>query len=91
MNRNYRSEDIGTVLEMRREVLHHLEQIEMHLWTDNLQEASRRAVEMHRTIAKIHDLKMGKQHESAMNQLFQSLNANGIHVQMVNFPHKKTD
>lgn len=91
MNRTYRTEDIVEVMEMRREVLHQLEQVEMNIWTDNLPEASSRMLDMHNTIAKIHDLKMKKTHENAMNQLFKSLNANGIHVQMVNFKRKKTD
>lgn len=91
MDRTYVKEDIAMVLEMRREVLQHLEKVEMYLWTDNLKEASVQTIEMHRIIANLHDLKMKNHHENAVNNLFEILNAKGIHIQMVNFPHKKTE
>lgn len=87
---NYRLQDISTAMESRKAVLHQLEQIEMNLWTDNVDEAIKRTADMHLSLVKLSQMQSVKRVEDKFNQLYQVLNANGINAQIV-YRHKKAD
>ncbi|MEK5038822.1 hypothetical protein [Sporosarcina sp. FSL K6-3457] len=84
---NYKRDDISDVLEIKRMILHQLESIETNLWTDNVDEALKRTVDMHLSLVSLTRLQSSKRLEDA----FRKAGMNGIHVSLINFGHKKTD
>lgn len=88
---NYRKQDIEESIETRREALHHLMEVEKHLWTDDIEEAIKRTVDMHLALVKLSRMQSVKCTEDKFNRLYKHLNAHGIHVQMIHFRQEKTD
>ena len=84
---NYKRDDITDALEIKRMILHQLEQIEMTVWTDDVDASIQRTVDMHLMFVNLTRLQSSKRLEDA----FRKAGMNGIHVSLINFGHKKAD
>lgn len=87
MKRSYRRQDLPIAIEEKKKALHQIEQIEMHLWTDNIDEAIKRTVDLHLALINLNRLQSSKR----LEELFSQMDAKGVQVRIINFKHKKTD
>lgn len=67
---NYRREDITDVIEIKKLAMHQLQQIEMGMWTDDIDKAIQLTVDMHMQLVKLTRLQSSKRLENAFNQLY---------------------
>lgn len=83
----YKHDDLSDEIEIKKMAIHQLEQIEMNIWTDNIDEAFKRTVDMHLLLVNLTRKQSAKRIENVVNQL--KLHNAGFHI--INFGHKKAD
>lgn len=88
---NYRREDIETVVEAKKMVLHQLEVIEICNWTDDIEEAIIRTETALSLFQEIRRMKLEKSLGTKVDILAARLIAQGINAQAMRFTHKKAD
>ena len=84
---NYKRDDITDALEIKKLILHQLEQIEMNVWTDDIDTAIQRTVDMHLMFVNHTRMQSSKRIENICNVL----KMHNIGVQIINSKHKKAD
>lgn len=88
---NYRREDVETVVEAKKMVLHQLEAIEICNWTDDIEDAIIRTETMLSLLQEVRRMKLENSLGTKLDILAARLIAQGINAQSMQFKHKKAD
>lgn len=82
---NYRSEDVYEMIERKNLMVHQLDKLDLHFWSDDVQKAKRSIVDIYEGICELEKLQTRK----ALEDLVTGLNELGIEARILGI--RKTD
>lgn len=86
---DYKTEDISTVIELKKVALDQVEQIEKAIWTDDINEATARIARLYQVAQRLRVKKNAKKDEENLRFIEKKFRERGINISLVRI--KKAD